>query len=180
MRYMLGYKESIIKSDDNVYIKETNGATRRAMLVLSNRYLVVIYSDDNDDDVLKIFPIEFIYTVNGHAQINSGGGNQPFFEIYFPDTNLYVFFGHSVRRGWQIQAEGRVNQWISSINLAVERYKLSDNGDRTLYSAVRNQHSDNRKYSENTNQVKKPNFCPGCGSPLSQEDVFCVACGRRV
>lgn len=175
-----GNKEIVIKSEI-VFIKEASGEMLSAMLALSDSHLVVVYYDDSENEnAFKIFPLEYINTVNGIAQIVSGGGNQPFFEINFPDESLYITFGHSIRRAWQIQIEERVKQWISAINAAIRRY-ISNNSDYSmLYSAARSQYYDNRNYMDNIQQTKKPNFCPGCGNPLSQEDVFCVACGRRV
>lgn len=178
MKYCLGYKEFIIKSDNNAYIKEASGNSTRAELTLTNRNLIVFFRSNNDyEDSLKIYPVEYIRTYYGRAQINTGGGNQPFFEIQFPDSCLYVFFGHSIKRAWQLQAEGRVQQWVTAINDAVDKFnKLKTENNIT----AQQQSQINNSYIYTESSTPNPSFCPGCGSPLSQDDVFCVVCGRRV
>ncbi len=178
----------MIKSDNNIFIKENSGRAVKANIMLTNRNLMVNFnvSDDygREEEALKIFPIEFINSLNGTAQINTGGGNQPYFEVFFPDQSLYVFFGHSIKRNWQIQAEGRVQQWVSAINNAVTNYRSSYGTTGAVYASANNQfanpYSNQTVYQSPVTQIQKPRFCPGCGSPLSQDDIFCVVCGTRV
>ncbi len=188
MKYFLSYKEFIIKSDNNIFVKDNNGRAVKANIMLTNRNLMVnftISDDDGDEEeALRIFPIEYINLLNGSAQINTGGGNQPYFEVYFPDQSLYVFFGHSIKRNWQIQAEGRVQQWVTAINNAVANYKSTNGITNPVYSTVHNQfanpYTNQTGYSSPVIQTQRPKFCPGCGSPVSPDDIFCVACGTKV
>ena len=182
MKYFTGYNEYLIKSDNNLYIRNITGESLSAKMILTNRNLLVFYTltnDYDDDEALKIYPVEYMGINGGKAQISTGGGNQPFFELYLPDSSLYVFFGHSVRRNWQIQAEGRVQQWVAAINSVVDRYK---DGKNSYVAAQTYQQPQNQYYNTNESQTinKRPNFCPGCGSPLTKDDIFCIACGRKV
>ena len=186
MKYYLGYKEYMIKSDNSVFIKDESGYNIKARIILTNRNLMVFYNEGNEsEESLRIYPIEYFNTYDGNAQINTGGGNQPFFEVLFPMSSLYVFFGHSIKRGWQLQAEERVQQWVTAINSAVARYQELLNERENERRNRQGQYSNNYIYHITNTPVTPVNqprasFCSGCGSPIGPDDTFCVAGGRRV
>lgn len=168
MKYIIGYREYILKNEKDVFIRESGGPVIKACLLLTNNNLLMFYKAAGEsEETLKIFPVSLITHRNGEAYIDNGDGKQPYFIIHFPESYLYVFYGHSVKSGWQNETYLKVQQWIDAINHAV-----------TAYEAI------NKTISIPNNQnqylAKKQSFCTNCGSPLSPNDVFCVICGNKV